>query len=207
MRTGGVMAPLIDGVWKSVYPMYPELLEWLNHNFSPIEKSVFAHYRGMKKIVDLVRRVERGELPKYCALSALRDYNEENGTHISYEEVRNLDSTYIFSEFGEWVAYVDSKDAADRILMGEYDEPHEAFEYAPADISWLIVWIPQDCVAVVYRSPRTAFKTVDDEGLGLAEGLSKGNHESYTLPPELEASMGCNNPEEIFQAEGERYAG
>jgi len=185
---------------KSIYPMFPELLEWLNRNFNPLEQSVFEHYRGIKHLVNVVAKAEDGSLPRYCALSALRDYNEEHGTSIEYNEVKFLEPTYIFSEIGEWVAYTDSKYASDLIVLGEYDDAADAFNNPEEDISWLIVWLSRDAVAVVYRSPYTASRETLPDFEDVTDGLKPGDDAAFVLPPEIEASLGSCDPDEIFQA-------
>lgn len=183
---------------KSVYPITAELIEWLNHTLVPMEEAVFHHYRGIRRLVQLVDRAEKGTIPKYAALSAIRDYNEAQHTCLTYAEIRDRSPNYIFTDFGQWAAYLDNFQAANRIIASDYDDPGDAFENAHPDISWIVLWLPSDGVAVVYRSPHTARRDIHDEEAGLADGLTPGGFRAYTLPPELEASLGLSDPEEIL---------
>lgn len=183
---------------KSVYVITAELVEWLNHSLIPMEQSVFNYYRGIRHLVSKVDRAERGVFPKYAALSAIRNYNEEHRTNLTYEEIRDRCSDFIFSDFGQWAAYMDDARAANLIIGSDHDDAGEAFENAHPDIRWIVLWLPSDNVAVVYRSPHVGRRQMYDEELGLAEGLSRGGLEAYTLPPEVEASLGWSDPEEIL---------
>ena len=185
---------------KSVYEITPEIIEWLNHNLFPVEESVFVHYRGIIDLVDIVDKAEAGAIVKYAALSAIREYNEENDAALTYEEIRDRSPTYIFSGAGEWAAYVDSPYATQLLVLGEHDDPDMALSHAHPDINWLVVWLPQDECVVVYRSPHRGHRALAyEEEEGVVEGLSKGPHEAYVLPPEIEASLGWGDPREILR--------
>lgn len=183
---------------KSVYDITAELVEWLNHNLVPLEESVFVHYQGIRRLVNLVDRAEAKEMPKYAALSAIRDYNEQEGSFVTYEEIRDRRQDYIFSDFGQWAAYMDDEAATRSIIGSHHTDPNAALENADPDISWIVLWIPSNSVAVVYRSPFQAYREVLEEDLDLAAGLSRGTHPAYTLPPDLEAALGWSDPEEIL---------
>ena len=183
---------------KSVYDITAELIEWLNHNLVPLEESVFVYYQGIRRLVSLVDRVEAGQMPKYAALSAIRDYNESEGSILTYDEIRDRSQEYIFSDFGQWAAYMDDEAAARSVIGNRYADPGEALEKADPDISWIVLWIPSNNIAVVYRSPFHAYRAELDPDMGLAAGLERGDHPAYTLPPDLEAALGWSDPEEIL---------
>jgi hypothetical protein len=183
---------------SSVYEVTPEIIEWLNHNLSPLEQAVFNHYRGIQHLVRLVDKVELGRAPRYAALSALREYNARKSTSITYEEVRDRCPTYIFSDLGEWAAYMDNVQAANRILSGDFDDPMEALENAPPDINWIVLWLVSEGVVVVQRSPHTGNREYQDDEAALAAGVVRGPFPSYVLPPGIEAAMDTADPEEIL---------
>jgi hypothetical protein len=182
---------------RSVYPTTVELMEWLNHALVPMEQPVFEHYRGIKHLIRIVDRAEAGLLPEYAARSAIRDYNEEHCTLLTYDEIRDRCTSYVFADFGQWAAYLDSIQAQEAIIAGAYDDPEEAFTHAPTDINWIVLLLPSNHVVVVYRSPHIGYKAIYDEDTHTVEGLSRGIHASYTLPPQIEASLGWADPEEI----------
>jgi hypothetical protein len=196
MRTfrGGITP---EQVYRSVYPATIEVLEWMNHTLVPLEQPVFEHYRGIQRLVRLVDRAAAGRIPTYAAHDAINDWNEQHGTMLDYEGILTRSSTYIFHDFGQWVAYMEGVEAQDRILSGEHDDPENAFTFAPADINWIVLLLPQDEVVVVYRSPHLGYRAIHDEDTRIVEGLSTGNLLSYTLHPQIEASLGWSNPDEI----------
>ena len=183
----------------SIYPATVELHEWMNWKLVPIEEPVFKHYRGIHRLVKIVDRASSGTLPKAAAQMAIDDWNEDNGTSISFKEIENLeDPSGILYDLGQWAAYVDNLDAQKKILQGDYSDPREAFEYADPSIQWIVVLLPSDGVVVVYRSPYTNYREYYDPECRLSNGLRRGDLLSYTLPPQLEASLGRNDPNEIL---------
>ena len=162
----------------TTYDVAPEILEWLNHNLSPLEGSVFRHYRGIINLVRVVDAAERGDSSMFMALAAIRSYNEDYGTSITYDEIKERSSTYVFSEIGDWVAYTESQEASNAIVTGEDDDPLEALTNADPDILWIVLWLPKNEEIIVLRSP-----------------YEQNGH--YTLPPEVEASVGSMKAEEL----------
>jgi hypothetical protein len=186
---------------KAVFEVSPEIIEWLNHNLTPLEQQVFMHYRGVQRLVRLVDQVEEGRLPKYAALSALRDYNEEHKSCVTYEEIRDRSPNYIFSDIGDWVAYLDNPYATNLVISGDYDEPSKAFENAHPDICWIVLWLPSENVVVVYRSPYQALRrplNTDEFEENLSDGLEPGTTPTYTFPPSLLAAINTVDPEEVL---------
>lgn len=155
----------------TTYTPAPEIIEWMNHNLVPIEAGVFRHYRGIINLVRLVDAAEEGEMPKYAALAAIRNYNATHRTDVTYEEIRSRSTTFILADIGEWAAYVDDAAATNRVVSGSYDDPLEALENADPDISWTVLWLPNKNEIIVLRSPYI-------------------EHGAYVLPPEVVASVG-----------------
>jgi len=148
----------------------------------PIEESEFRHWRGIKALVDIVHDSERGVVPHYAAMSAIAQYNRKKGTLVTFEEVRDLDHTYIPCGAGEWVVWTDHQEG---LLRGDYDDPYEAFTYANESVEWIIVLLPDSSV-LVFRSPHAAGREMNKE---TANGLNRGDTTAYILPPEIEASV------------------
>jgi hypothetical protein len=187
--------------YRSVYYVTPEVVEWMNQKLSPVEESVFYHWRGVLGLVEIVDLAEAGRIPKYAALSAIRNYNEEHDTDVSFEEIRGRHSDYIFSDFGEWVVYTDNQEP---IVFGEHDSPEDALTFAPESVGWIIVWLPQEGELVIYRSPHLGRRTVPETHFEwdtrlYVDGTVKGDELSYVLPPDIEAAMGTLQEGEILQ--------
>jgi hypothetical protein len=169
----------------SEYPTTPALLDWLSHHLLPIEESEFHHWRGIKALVEVVHSAveSRAVWEERAAKSAVEQYNKREGTQIKFEEVRDLDHTYIPCGAGEWVVWTDNQVL---LLRGDYDEPYEAFFYASEGVNWVVVLTPESS-ALVFKSPHTAGR---GEATGeRADGLNRGDVYAYILPPEIEASI------------------
>ena len=69
-------------IGRSVYPITPALVDFLNHNLLPLEESVFRYFQDLAEVVYAVDAAERSGAPgmRYAALSKLRDYNEDHNT-------------------------------------------------------------------------------------------------------------------------------
>ena len=167
-----------------MYPNTPALIDWLSHTLLPIEQSEFHHWRGIKTLVKTVHASNRGDVPCYAAMNAVEQYNEQNGTLITYEEVSALDHTHIPCGVGEWAVWTDNQTS---LLCGDYDDPWEAFSYANEDVGWVVVQLPSEPFVIVFRSPYTGRRLEDDEGT--INGLEFGEELAYILPPEIEASL------------------
>jgi hypothetical protein len=180
-----------------MYPTSPELIEWLNQTLLPIEASVFHYFRGIVHLVRIVDDVEAGLTLKYNAFAAIRDWNEKEGTSLSYEEIRDRSSTYIFSDIGEWVVYTDTPDA---ILSGQWDDPSEALQNADPGVTWICLWETQKNRILVVRSPHVEGREWDDD-IGHCRGISCGNDAAYVFPPSIQAAIGTCDPREILQTQ------
>jgi len=189
---------------KTVYKMTPEILEWVSHTLVPIDAAVFRYHRGIIKLTRQVDRVEAGRLPKYAALSAIREYNERQLTSITYDEVKNRSADYVFLPPGEWVAYVEDMDASNKIVTGDYDDPLEALNYADADIKWILLWLPDRDIVLVYRSPYSGRCGMYDETF--ADGSQRGPFPTPTLPPGVVAARGQMDPREILEPHKQRWS-
>lgn len=125
---------------------------------------------------------ELGKVPTYAAYAAIEQYNRRENTLITFEEVRDLDHTYIPCGAGEWVVWTDNQML---LLRGDYDEPYEAFSYAADGVGWAIA-LTTESTALVFRSPHIANREITN---GTADGLTRGDAAAYILPPEIEASI------------------
>jgi hypothetical protein len=172
---------------RTVYPITQSLVTWLNETLCPIEKGAFEHWRQLLPLVRICDDAMDGTVPKYAAISAIRQYNDSQGTTFTLEEIiGRLD--YSFSGTGEWAAYVNLDDQ-EKLLFGEHDEAFVAFEKAPEDVQWIVVWLPEEGSAVVFRSPYICRREIFDEEGVLCDGLTLTGQLAYTLPPSIEGSI------------------
>ena len=183
---------------KTIYNMTAEIAEWMNHSLVPVEAAVFRHYRGIIQLVEQVDKVEAGLQPKYAALSAIKRYNRENNTTISYEEIVARDPGPLLYPEGDWVAYVDDMSSSTAIVTGEHDDPLDALENADPDTKWILLWLPDRGVVIVYRSPHASYCGTFEDTDAYADGGEKGPVRAPTLPPEIVASMGRFDETEIL---------
>jgi hypothetical protein len=177
---------------RGVYPVSQELIDWLTHTWEALEECAFAYYRQIVNLVEMVRSAEEGRIPKYAVLAAIRDRNKEDSTSVTYEEIRDLNAQYLFSDCGQWVAFTSDPRA---ILLGEYDDAETAFEKAPPHINSIFVWDTEHDVVVVYRSPHVGLRKKaesSDPEVVFGEGLDTGTVQTYVLPPEIEACYRSN---------------
>ncbi len=181
------------------YPMSPEIAEWVNWNFGWIEKSAFDHWRRLGRLTNVVDAVQAGRLPRYAANSAIRDHNEQYDTNITFEEVRDRSSTFVASLEGDPVAYLDSHEATRMVMNAKSHDFIEALLEVSADVSWILLWFPADGEVIIMQSPHTDLREAESEDPGsMSDALSRGERLSYTLPPELEASLGLLSEDEIL---------
>lgn len=169
---------------RAIYEMTPTLLDWLTHRFESFEKSTFVHYRESMQLVNIVQAAEEGRVPKFAALSAIRQFNEVNGTDLSYESISMLDTTHIFSDCGEWVVFTDN---SREIICGPHDDAETACSDTPDHVEYVLVWDTTEGDLVVYKSPHTGRREGHSDKYAL--GMVKGDRLSFVLPPEVEASM------------------
>jgi hypothetical protein len=166
------------------------------HKLLPIEQSEFLHWRSIKTLHKLVTLVEQGVYPEYIALDAIEQHNKASNTAVEYEEVRDLDSTYILCDAGEWRVWVDDQPA---LLLGDYDEPYEAM--ANCDCLWVLLQLDGDLHVV--QSPYTGHRdSLEEDEEDYISGLTKGPHKAFVLPPEVEAGiiqdLNPDMPETVF---------
>jgi hypothetical protein len=183
---------------RTLYPVTPEIIEWLNHKLVPIEAAVFKHFRGIIHLIRIVDQVEDGLAPKYAAMSMIRRFNRQNHTNISYEDVRDRTASQIFLPEGDWAAYVDDLRASEAIISGDFDDPLEALENAPDEVQWVVLWIVEKDVIAVYRSPHTFGGELYEDSDVYVDGQSYGTTPAPALPPDLVASMGTQDAREIL---------
>ena len=166
------------------------LVDFLNNHaqLQTFEESSFRHYTGIRALVDIVDRADAGEVPRFVAMEAIRQYNETSGTNLSYDEILCRNShNFIFSPQGEWVVYTDPPGLA-YLMKGLHDAPFDAFTSMPPDCAWLVLWKVLEHEMIVFRSPHIAWRSFldgvpEDDGYS-AEGLSRhGPLATYTFPP------------------------
>jgi len=183
---------------RGLYPPTDALVEWLSANMQLIQESTFKVYRQAFSLVRVVQAVEEGKLPKYAATSAIRDYNSEFHTSFTYLEIRDLDSTFIFSDVNEDVVFTDRPFD---IICGDFDNLEEALTYAPESVTFILLWSVETECLFVYRSPfiRGRKEEWATEDKAIAWGEEKGSRETYVLPPEVEASLHSMRRGELFR--------
>lgn len=171
------------------------LVDYLNNSeqLHAFEESSFRHYTGIRALVDIVEQARSGEVPRFVAMEAIRQYNEANATRLSYDEILDRNShNYVFSPHGEWVVYTDAAGLA-YLQRGLHTAPFDAFTSLPPDCAWLVLWRVVDHEMIVFRSPHIGWRmplegASEDDGLS-AEGLSRhGPLPTYTFPPTEEGA-------------------
>ena len=171
---------------RAVYEATPVLIDWLSHHMESFEQSTWVHYRDSMALVNIVTAAEEGRVPKFAALSAIRQHNENNGMDLSYESILSLDTTHIFSDCGEWVVFTDDARA---LICSAYDDAEEACTHTPDHIDYVLVWDTMGDEIVVYKSPHRGKRRLTQSGGNFTCGTSKGDVESFVLPPDVEASL------------------
>ncbi len=171
---------------KGCYPVTPVIVDWLSNTFQAIHAGEFQQWRAMLPVLRVVQAAEDGKLPRYAALSALRRYNDERQTDITYDEVLTLDSTFLFSDAGEWVVFTDN---AASILTGVHDDPDDALLYAADDVQWAVAWVLHVNEIVVYRSPFHGHCQLLDLEHYAGDALERGGEVTALLPPEIQAAV------------------
>ncbi|MEC8306347.1 MAG: hypothetical protein VXZ72_00605 [Chlamydiota bacterium] len=182
-------------------------MEWISHTLLPVEESEFHHWRSIKGLYKMVCMAEQGLYPKYAALNAIQQYNDTHNTHVEYEEILELDSTYVPCGAGEWLAWVDDQSS---LLMGDYDEPMDAFMYC--DCTWVILQLDGELHVMQspYQGDRDYDEDIDDSTY--INGTRKGPYRAFVLPPEIEAGIiqdvNPNMPETVYikQKQENHYA-
>lgn len=172
--------------FPTLYPAVDCWVEWLIETLAPIDESVFKHYVGVRHLLRLVDRAGSSRAAWFAAQHAIHDYNVENNTNITFKEVQQRDPTYIMSEVGEWVAFVDSPETTQRIVSSDLLDPMDALARVDSDHRWAVVWFPTEGNLLVLRSPYTDFTEMND--LGLCDPSRRGDQKAFVLPPEIEAA-------------------
>ena len=124
---------------------------------------------------------------KYVALSAIEEYNDRNGTTITYQDVATLSTDHLWSPEGEWVVYTDRPHE----LVLSCRALVEETQLADGDcrVSWILFWDVPENILTVYRSPHIDYKA-SIAYPSLTEGMSRtGDCPSFTLPPEIEGAI------------------
>lgn len=172
-------------ICRAVYQVSPELVDWLSNNFSCFEESSFIHLQGIQCLTRIADEAEAGRIPTMAATYAIRNYNEEHGTELTYDEVRSRSTTHVFSGVGDACIY--SEDCA-TLLKQDLSPGLEAIlEEAPPEVRFIAVWMTSDDLVFIYRSPYEDHRVPFEDGF--ADGHTRGDALSYVLPPDIEAAM------------------
>lgn len=174
---------------RGTYQVTDALVDWMSENLLPVQQATFLYYREIFRLVEIVQAAEKGRVPKFAAQSAIRAHNQDHNSALTYENVRDLEDGFLFSDAGEWVAFTDNPNA---IICGKYDEAEAALSDPPEDVSIVIVWDPSQEEAYIYRSPYIAGRSsagTNEYGDEFAHGESRGDTPTFVLPPEIEASL------------------
>lgn len=184
-------------VSPTVYPVTANVVDWMSHTLNPLHQSTFTYYRSMRRLLTIVDLCEAGGTTRRVADGVIKRYNRVHraelcGREISYEEVRDRCSKYLFLEAGEkWEAYSDNPA---RLISGQYDNPEESFYLAAEDVNWALMWLTSEDTLIVYRSPHVGYRrqsqySAEVIDVPLCDGLSGGDKSSFTLPPGIEGAI------------------
>jgi len=161
-------------------------IDWLSNTFDTMDGSSFQFWRGCYQLVNVVSQAEEGRIHPYIAKSAIKQHNEDHGTSLSYNEVRDLCSNHIFSDVRDYLIFTNNVNA---LCSGEYGDAEQAVYEADERVEFAAIWVPSRNEITVYRSPHTAYKKQLREGCIETDGHEKGDLLSFSLPPEIEATI------------------
>ena len=175
--------------YRGLYPATPILVDWISNyeGFHAVEHGVFNFWRSALPLVKIVNCVLEGRMHRFSADAAIGQYNEEENTNLTFDEVASMSCAHIFSEAGEWVAFTESPL---RLMLGGHDDPYQAIEEAvEGGVQWLILWLTTDNLFIVFASPHEGYREGIDWNDMTAEGLVPGDTPAALLPPEIEAAI------------------
>lgn len=182
-------------VGLAIYQQTKVLVDWLSETFHVVEAASFFHWAGLRNLTGIVDRCEEGEVPRFVADAAVRQYNSREGTNISYAEVRDRCCDYVFSGAGEWVVFTDAA-GVQSLLASQTEDPHEAFCNAGINCHWLLYWDVSEGILIVYRSPYVEHRATHEDHECFTLGDHPGPIPSYVLPPEVRGSLRQEQQEE-----------
>ncbi len=160
------------------------VVDWLANRFETVEQCVFSYWENWAAVVRLVDQAEAGYVPRYVALSALREMNLATGQAVEYDEIRDREPPCILYPEGEWVLFTESAREISRCS-------HLGFQEAISSptISWAVLWDPLRCMVLVLRSPNAGLRELVDPEKCVTDGMLPGDVPSFVLPPEMEATI------------------
>tara|TARA_Y100001970_G_C14152821_1_gene813724 strand:+ start:561 stop:1163 length:603 start_codon:yes stop_codon:yes gene_type:complete len=170
----------------STYPAPLSCIDWLSNTFEALDGSAFRFWRGCYRLVNIVNQVEDGTARREIANSAIQQHNEDHGTNLSYEEVRDLCSDHVFSPERDYLIFTNNISA---LCSSEYGDAEQAVYEADERVEFAAIWIPSTNEITVYRSLHTDYKHQKQEGCIETDGTKKGDLLSFSLPPEIEATI------------------
>jgi len=176
----------LSGKAIGLYEVSRTLIDWLSNNdtLHTIEQSAFDFWREALSVVHVVRLAEMGKTNRLSAMSALRQFNEETGHNLSYEDARDLTYSRLFSPEGEWVVFTDNPI---EVLLGREDDITDALITAPDSVQWAIIWLVAEHQILVIQSPWGNTREPINEYA--SEGLRPGTVPTSVLPPDIEAAL------------------
>lgn len=175
---------------KGMYPATESVIDWLSNTFGAVEEGGLLYWLELRNLTKAVDRAEKTKSFVYRAqaMSMLRDYNEESGSSITYDEIAERNIDFVPSYEGEWVAF-----SEDPMSLFHWDDDIYELEWilygAPESVKWVIVWEVQEGYIVVYRSPIIEGRFQVDMNYHTAEGLLSGDSDTFVLPPAIEAAI------------------
>jgi hypothetical protein len=174
--------------FRASYPVTPSIVDWLSSNFEAFERGAWEHYHGCKNLFRAVRAAEESgsHVASMIADEKIREYNEQNNTSVTRDEIQSGSVDYVMEDIGGWMAFTDDSRA---LLEDDHASAEVSLYCADDSVRWVIVWCGESHLIYVYRSPVLGDRVITDEESLIAEGFSKGDQETFVLPPQIEAAI------------------
>lgn len=172
-------------MYCTAYPYCTAVRKFLNSNLIAVEQTSFETFRKLSHLIRVVEAVEEGARHRAAAANAIRQFNLENRTDWTYDQILGRYTDRLLSNAGEWALYTESP--LD-FLTGQHDDIDAALEEAPDHVDWAIFLSPENSQILVFRSPYLGYReTLGD--FDVCSGLEDGEHRAYTLPCGVEEAI------------------